>query len=224
MSYNVALVSSMIANGATASREKNDILWPRVVAGEKSACDEMIQSNMSLVIDKVDSYIRSFPDLAYLRDDLISEGFVGLVYAVNKKMVGSSPRGDKKVNPTGYMSYWIAYHIGLVADKEAALGSCTKTVRRKRDDGRSLPRHVPLPKNMESETYDDAGFRILELKDEILGCCETEDDRVIVDLREKGYVDSEIAKTLNLPHTTVYVMRREIYRRFLEKTGMKGEV
>jgi hypothetical protein len=214
----------MVANGATGSRDKNDALYPRVVAGDLAACRQMIQSNMSLVIHKVDTYIHIYPDLAYLRDDLISEGFVGLVYAVNKKMCGKPMEGDKQPNATGYMSYWIQYHIGLVADKETSLGSSTKTVRRKRTDGDALPKHVALPKNLETETYDDPAIRVFELRDEILGCCETDDDRMIVEMREKGYVDGDIAKALNLPYTTVYLMRRDIYRRFLTKTGMKGEV
>ena len=65
---------------------------------------------------------------------------------------------------------------------------------------------------------------MIELRDLIDACCESPEDRVIVDMREKGYVDKEIAATLTLPLTTVYMMRREIYARFLEKSGMKGEV
>jgi hypothetical protein len=224
-SYNVALVESMVANGPVASREKNETLYPRVVAGDKAACAEMIESNMSLVIDKVDSYLRAFPDLAYLRDDLISEGFLGLVYAVNEKMVGSTPRNEKKApSATGYMSHWISFYIGILADSQTGMGCCSKTVRRLRQDGKPLPQHVPLPKNYDMETYEDPAIRVFELRDEILACCESDEDRVIVEMREKGYGDPEIAKTLDLPHCTVFIMRRELYARFLAKTGMKGEV
>ncbi len=152
---------------------------------------------------------------------MISEGFVGLTIAVNK-MAEQGP--VEKINPTGYMSYWIGYHIGTVVEKETALGNSSSTSKRRRWDGDSLPKHVPLPTSMEMDTYEDHGISLVELRDEIDGCCETAEDRMIVEMREKGYGDPEIAKTLNLPHCTVYVMRREIYRRFLEKTGMKGEV
>jgi hypothetical protein len=248
-SYNTALVQSMVANGATGSREFNDSLYPRIVANPQAiatilkskrehlpipaelltasvldtldAMKQMIESNMSLVVYRVESYVRAFPTLSHLTDDMTSEGFVGLTTAVNKM---AEQGAVEKPHPTSYMTDWITYHIGTVADKETAMGSSGKTVRRKRDDGKALPLHVSLPKNLEMETYEDDGIRLFELRDEILGCCESDEDRMIVDMREKGYVDNDIAKTLGLPYTTVYLLRRELYARFLTKTGMKGEV
>lgn len=56
----------------------------------------------------------------------------------------------------------------------------------------------------------------------IESCCEGELELTIVRLRAEGYVDREIAERVDLPLTTIFVMRREIYARFLEATGMAG--
>ena len=59
--YNSQLVGQMIANGEVGSHDSNDDLYPRVAAGDKAAIKQMIESNMSLVISKVDSYVGCFP-------------------------------------------------------------------------------------------------------------------------------------------------------------------
>lgn len=220
MSYNTPLVEQMVANGAVASRESNDALYPQVAAGNQEAIKKMIESNMSLVIDKVDSYIRCWSEIAYLRDDMISEGFLGLTVAVQRmatKGEASNP------NPTGYMSYWINYHIGSTVDKERAVGVGDRTVRRRQQDGDELPTSVPLPDTFNKDEGVDPMSQV-DLQDLIESCCETEFDRVIVEMKAKRYSDKEIAATLDIPHTTTYMMRRAIYARFLEKSGLKGEV
>lgn len=220
MSYNTPLVEQMVANGATASRESNDALYPSVAAGDPAAMHKMIQGNMSLVIDKVDGYICRFPGVAYLRDDLISEGFVGLTTAVNK-MAEAGPR--EKPNATGYMSYWINASIGAVVDKETANGVTDRTVRRHKEQPDAMPHYVPIPEVMTNDIVVDP-MSMVDLQDLIDSCCETEQDRIIVAMRAEGHKDKEIAARLDLPITTTYMLRREIYARFLEKSGLKGEV
>jgi DNA-directed RNA polymerase specialized sigma subunit len=217
--YNTALVTSMVANGAAGSPEANLALYPRVAVGDREAMNEMIESNMSLAISKVDSFIGCFPNLAHLRDDMVSEGFLGLTKAVNK-MAEAGPRENP--NPTGFMSYWINHGIGTVADREAANGASDRTTRRARQNGEELPHQVAMPPDTDEAMIDPTAE--IELRDLIDSCCETETDRVIVAMREKRYTDKEIAAALELPVTTTYMLRRAIYERFLAKSGMRGEV
>lgn len=215
--YNAALVADMVATGDPASRESNEQLYPRVAAGDKAAIRQMIEGNMSLVVDKVDSFIVCFPKIAHLRDDMISGGFIGLTEAVNR-MAETGPKDSP--NPTGYISFWVKKHIGLVVDGEQANGASSWTIADRKNKGKELSHQVPMP-NVEQFIDPTA---MVELRDLIQACCETEEDRVIVEMREKGYVDKDIAETLGLPLTTTYMMRRAIYERFLEKSGLKGEV
>jgi DNA-directed RNA polymerase sigma subunit (sigma70/sigma32) len=217
-SYNTPLVNSVRAAGCvSSSRQENDALYPQVAAGDEAAIKRMIESNVGLVIDRVESYIRVFPPVAYLRDDLVSEGLLSLTIAVNR-MAEEGPKENP--NPNGYMSYWITKAIGAVVSSEGSISIPESQTRVMKNRGDSIPKYVSLP--IEERSIDPRVM--IELRDLIESCCETPEDRMIVEMREKGYVDKEIAAQLNLPHTTVYMMRRDIYARFLEKSGMKGEV
>ena len=251
--YNYDLVGDMIATGEQASRELNDELYPLVAQGNAVAIKSMIEGNMALVIDKVDTYIALHPDVAHIRDDIVSEGFVGLCRAVNKMSTGGL---KEHANATGCMSYWIHDSIGRIVDKESGHAS-RFTRKRHREKARAaakergddidqdkiedkLPHQVPMPKEGVVDRVVDP-TSLVELRDLIDSCCETDIDRAIVRMREKahhhdldseigtavsshpGMVDKEIANALGIPVTTCFVLRRAIYTRFLAKSGMKGE-
>lgn len=216
--YNEALVNNLRDAGLkSATKEENDALYPRVAGGDSASMKRMIETNIGLAIERVESYIRVYPTVAYLRDDLVAEALASLTIAVNR-MAEEGPRND--ANATNYMSWWVTKAIGAVI---AAEGTCIvpeTQARRLKDRGDAIPKYVPLV--IDKREIDPR--TMTELHDLIESCCETPEDRMIFEMREKGYVDKEIAQTLNLPHTTVYMMRRDIYRRFLEKSEMKGEV
>ena len=61
----------------------------RVVPGcacraQAAAREAMILNNLGLVVVKADALIRQMPTVAYLRDDLVSAGNIGLVQAVKQ--------------------------------------------------------------------------------------------------------------------------------------------
>jgi len=228
--YNTALVNDMVATGSTASAASNDKLWPRVAAGDKAAIKEMIESNMSLAVNKVDSYIGIFPHVEHLRDDLISEGFLGVVEAVNR-MAKKGPAVENP-NPTGYMSWWVMKSIGIVVDREYANAASTGTVWNHKQSGESIPHQVTAPADLPERSIDPTA--LTELRDQIDSCCLTDVDRQIIRMRggdpalppseHPNMVDREISAALGVPFTTIYMLRRAIYARFLEKSGMVGEV
>ena len=192
----------------TSPREANDRLYARVAKGDKAARDEMIVANMPLVTFKVSAYLQVFQNLEYLREDIIGEANLALVEAVDKMSAGDVG------SPTGYMSVSIQKAIGHFIDSE--LYSSDRSARRGRQNGDELEPFHKVPNSdfvigeLEFDPRKEAD--LLEL---IVGCCESDEERAIVDLRQKGYVDAEIARLLDIPLTTTYMLRRELYQRVL---------
>lgn len=210
---------------APASRETNDTLYPLVVAGNEKAIEEMILGNMALVTFKVAAYLQQFYQFSYLKDDMLSQGYLGLCMAV-RSMVNNPVENP---NPTGLISINIHYQIGELLDIEAAIRVPKRTWHRKNTNGQPLA----VPKKEGSLTVEDTlqmaatedPRAMTILMDELMGCCENDTEKELVKLRTEGRKDDEIAGLLGLPKTTTYMMRRGIYARFLERNPeVTGEV
>lgn len=205
-----------------ADREMNDRLYPLVVAGNKAAREEMITANMALVTNKVQAYLVRFPQNSHLRDDLISQGFAGLTEAVNN-MVG---REVQDPNPTGFISQHIQHALGELMDTEATIRIPIRTYIRHKDTMEPAAKEHSLTVQdvLDREGQQDPRA-IVDLRDELEGCCECDLDRDIIRLREEGRSDETIATMLGIPKTTAYMMRRSLYARFLERNPeYQGEV
>lgn len=209
----------------TGNRELNDRLYPLVVAGDAAAREEMIQSNMPLVLVKVQSWLGSNPEWSHLRDDLLSQGFVGVTQAVNK-MANPDTEDDvaepvENCNPTGYISLYIYHRLGELIDIEQGIRVPGRSLRRKLGDGSMTAAPVKESSLTVEDLLDAQGQQdprsMIDLEDEINGCCETATERSIVEHRANGSSDEEIAAILGVSKTTVYMMRREIYARFLSR-------
>jgi len=197
-------------------REKNEELYVRVMAGDAQARQEMIEGNMALVGSNVNEYIRKHPEAAHLRDDLRSAGYVGLVQAVGAMARHRDPENS---NPTGYMSVAIRREISRFADNEATISIPDRTQREARKGNRPLVAPAVrqgIPKSL-ADSGPDAAQKLAETRDLLDSCCQSEDDRTILRMREEGYADRDIAKAIGLAHTTTYMMRRELQRRYLQK-------
>lgn len=200
----------------SSDRKRNERLYPRVMAGDEKARQEMIESNMPLVISKVDSYVRRYPQLEHLRDDLHSAGFVGLVRAVNKMAEHKEP---SNVNPTGYMSVAITHEFVKLAKKEAVhsgieLADTPESDLDARSDVPEVSHNIP---ESVVDTNQSAATELVELRDLIESCCETDEERTLIRMREEGYADRDIAKALSMPHTAAYTLRKELEQRFQKK-------
>lgn len=201
----------------TSSREENDALYPRVVAGDESAIQEMILGNMALVAYKVSIYLEQFPHCAHLKEDLLSQGYLGLVTAV-RGMVGVQ---YETPNPTGLMSQSIHYRLGELLDFESAIRIPQRTWIRKRNSGKT----IKVPVKESSITGDHVLERdgcqdprtMVDLIDELYGCCETDEEKEIIRLRMEGRGDDEVSTILGLPKTTTYMLRKGIYDRYLRR-------
>jgi len=199
----------------SSDHERNERLYPRVMAGDERAREEMIEGNMPLVIVRVNSLIQRNPQFAYLRDDLHSAGFVGLVQAVNKM----ADEGSAITNPNGYISAAITYEIMKLARKEAEhsgieLVDLPETDMDATDDVLRVLHDVP-----ESlvDVNESAVHGLIDLRDMLDSCCESDEERTLLRMREEGYSDREIAEALNLPHITLFRLRKELEERFNQK-------
>lgn len=195
---------------STDIRERNNALYPRVARGDKEARDELIELNMPLVAIKVDDYLTCFPHLSYLTDDLVGEGNLALVSACDKIMRGEVTND----NLTGYLRVSIHNVIGHYVDDE--LHSSDRSARRRRQNGEDPQRFHKVPNSnyvLDELSHDPRAEA--DLHELILGCCDSDEERAIVDLRIKGYKDDEIARQLDISKTTVFMLRRELYQRCL---------
>jgi len=200
----------------SSDNERNRMLYPRVMAGDEEAREEMIQSNMPLVISKVESYLREYTQLEHLRDDLHSAGFVGLVQAVAKMAEHEEPL---KVNPTGYISVAITNAIVRLAKKEAVhigieLADAPETNMEMEGDVPEVSHDIP---ESVVDTNQSASPDPLELRELLESCCQSEEERSLLRMREEGYTDRESAEALNAPRIYVHRLRKELEERFNEK-------
>ena len=202
----------------SSDHERNERLHPRVMAGDEQAREEMIESNMPLVVLRVNSVIQRNPQLTHLRDDLHSAGFTGLVQAVNKMAEGSDI-----ANPNSYISVAISHEIAKLAEKEAAhigielVNLLERDPLADTDSADSVPEvSHGIPESI-VDANQSAACELLELRDLIESCCETDEERTLIRMREEGYVDRDIAEVLNMPHTAAYMLRKELEQRFKQK-------
>lgn len=207
------------------THENNNLLYGPVVSGDAKAREQMILQNIGLVHAIVDRYIIFIPPLRNHRDDMLSLGTLGLIEAVNK-MVEDGPKEDPK--PTGLMSLCIQRSVGTITESLDGLRVPNRTRRRKIENGERVPRRQEVLLDFEgvknNEVFVDDPRKLRDLRETLEACAENEVEHEILRLREAGLVDREIADQLGLSLTTIYVMRRVMYSRFLELTGWKGEV
>jgi DNA-directed RNA polymerase specialized sigma24 family protein len=184
--------------------EKNNQLFPAVVAGDAAARDAMIEGNMALVVVKADALIRRMPTVAYLRDDLVSAGHVGLVKAVDKAVKGRI-RSMKALN--AYIGRCVTREMLELLPRERSIHVPRKScdAARKNDH----PIQAPVVLNMVPEWLQaHSQLAVVALRDTLDACCKSPTERECLRLREAGHTFQEIADALAMPLTTVYGLFR----------------
>lgn len=188
-------------------------LFDEVVAGDAAAREQMILDNMTFVQKRVGAFVKANPKYQYLRDDLVSAGYVGLVEAVNDIV-----KGECSGSPGGFVNLSVTDAICRCIDEDSLIQIPYRSRKRLKDIPtvtRSLPTSIPCVDTSTAE----------ELTEEILAVCETPADRQIVLMRKQGHNDREIAQTLGLSSHTIYILRRDIYARLLARNpDIEGEV
>ena len=166
---------------------------------------------MALVCVKVDALIARVPAVAYLYDDLVSAGYVGLVKAVN-----TLPKGCIKMRA---LNAWIAQclkrEFGRVLVRERVIYIPQQSSDRRRSAGDPIPAPTVLHAIPETlETYSEQGA--VDLEDVFAFCCRSDVDRECLRLRREGYKFREIAQRLKLPLQTAHRHFRQLEARIRE--------
>jgi RNA polymerase sigma factor (sigma-70 family) len=198
------------------TREKNDELYPAVMAGSAEAREQMIHANMPLVIAKVKIFLVQRPEMRYLRDDLTAAGFVGLTQAVNA-MQGHTD-SERLENPTGYLLVAIQNELNHLVDEETTVSIPWQTQSRGRRVGEELRRPEPshdLSEEVVRTTPDHT--QLIELRDLIDACCDNPFDRQIVALKAEGHTQRETAALLGVNPASISLALKTIYARVQER-------
>ncbi|MGA2066861.1 MAG: hypothetical protein ABSG86_17925 [Thermoguttaceae bacterium] len=172
--------------------ERNNELFPLVVAGDAAARRAMIEENMALVKVKAKALIAEIPGVAYLRDDLVSAGYIGLVEVVNKVSKGKIRcRGFNTAAGTA------------ITRKMLDLLPFEKTIRVPRSSWsaakkKKRPINPPEVFNALPETLKAVPQLTADLRDVCDACCDTDDERTCLQMRAEKYTFEEIAEALGV--------------------------
>lgn len=221
--YNGELVAEMARVSRPFCSEDNAQLYPLVVAGDADARQRMIEGNMSLAISKVESFIRCFPEIAHLRDDLTSAAFVGLVKAVNKMAAGKGPRKRAPSAPVDFMGMWINRELGRLVEDETTIRVPHTSKARARSDGKVVtpPTIVnDVPERCAVPSYQKG----VELRDLIETCCTNEAERRFIVMRRAEHTLAAIAKALGVPTHTISNLQRKLKGRIRKRLEQAGQL
>lgn len=167
--------------------------------------DKIILGNARLALFKVNAYVNLYRQTLHLKDDMVSAGFVGLVSAVN--LLADSDASHTE-SPSGLMSLFIHREVGRLIEKSNLIIIPLRTKIRnnlKQIQVNSFSEHdYDLPQN---DCSDD-------LREVIWSLTDTQYERQILSLRESGFTDLEISQRLDLPASTVNLIRRELFNQF----------
>jgi len=174
------------------NEQSNDELYPLVIAGDKTARDQMTINNSFRVIKKVKEYLKNHDTFKYLWDDLVGAGLEGVARAVDK-----IARGEvKSYGVTNYIGEEIFGRISERAESEIKEKSSPDLSD---NDGAVFP-----------DSYPDEFFEWAEKQ------C-TPEELPIMKLWILGWSGRDIAKKLGLGHTSVNETIQVIFSRLKKR-------
>jgi RNA polymerase sigma factor (sigma-70 family) len=177
--------------------ERNNELFPAVCAGDHDARDEMIVSNMGLVVVKAASLVNQIPGLIYLRDDLVSAGHIGLVRAVDRIKSGRV----RMAAVNRWIGRSIEREMWRLLPHEHSIHIPAESSRLARSQLQPIESPVvynTIPEHLEAHSE----LRLVELRDVMAACCHTEAERQCLRLRVEGHTFQEIGDRLDVPRPT----------------------
>lgn len=181
--------------GATTDSNLEDMEVIRKLSGKdrQKAMQEMVLANVPLVMYKVESYIALYPGLDFLYDDLVSAGILDLTESIERLAnVLQTPEGGG--NPTGYISQRVNWAIGEVVEN---------------DTKNEIPDNYSPPSRLKIDPT-----AIVDTRDLLESVCQTREDMIIMEMRERGSTDQEVADRLGIARSSVRVQRHELMQRY----------
>lgn len=162
-----------------------------------------------LVVNLLNKFLAKNPQYNYLRDDLKAEAMLAVV-KVSKRSddSGLSYSHIKKAFTTCINSDMTIRIPQAVLERRKAAGEDLGIMQR---EGSAEWEHTK-----EKDGLTDPRSMV-DLWDELLGACETEVDRSIIEMRRDGYKDHEIGSLLCMDQSWIVKLRKKIEKRFYEK-------
>jgi len=195
----------------------NDALYRQLVSGDKLARNKMIEGNTGLVVFRVDTYLRTSPQMTYYREDMISEGLLGLCKAVDDMRSRGLVRHPK---PTGYMTKIIDQHIARAVDERDTIvvPHATQKLARAKDVPIDVPKVVSdraLLGRPASTPFSTGA--VMEVQEELLASCKDDLDKKIISMRSDGYTHEEIAKACSMSTSGITYRIKALGKRLVER-------
>lgn len=180
----------------------------RYLAGDDSARDAAIVECQPLV----DEVVKAFSErkgFQYLAEDLQSEGYLRLVTLIPEMQC------LKFDDPTKYIRRVIDKLITEFVTKDISLGMSHRSWRRRRDDGESVSTSHADSEHIERlcSAGARAQGRANETREALYDLCKTSDERMVVDMRERGFDYREIASELGMSLDTVHKTLKSLQER-----------
>lgn len=170
----------------STTSEENKRLLKAIIDGQ-SASSRLSEGNMAVVVVNVDTLLRQCPQFKYLRDDLISEGFLALVKLANK-----------------------VHRMAPIKNHQGLIGT---TIRNALLDLIRREREVPLT-DVVLQALSDNPTTVSDLRQDLLSCCADDKDHTIIAMREAGYTDEEIAGKIGITRPNVTRRRAKLRERW----------
>ncbi len=191
--------------------QRNNELYFAVSVGDAAARKAMILNNLGLVVIKADALIRTMPGVAYLRDDLVSAGNVGLVRAVYK----ITPQVRREA-----VNNWIGRQItegmlALLPHEHTIYIPRMSAYDARRQNRPIIPPRVRNGLSEKLETYRE--FETVDLRDLMDACCQSHVERECLRLREQGHTFKAIGSALGIPLPTAHLIFRRLKARILHR-------
>ena len=214
--YNSTLVADMARLCKPFCSEDNDRLYPLVAAGGADARQQMIEGNMSLAVAKVESFIRCFPGVRHLRDDLTSAAFVGLTKAVNQMAEGCQIKQPENWNPTDCIGAWINRELSRLVEDETPIRVPHETDRLAKQKGEPIV--PPTVCNSTPEQFEIPSCqKQLEDRDLIESCAACDEERTLLAMRMAGHSNAEIGKAIHKSEESTRGLRKQLEARIRRK-------
>lgn len=189
-------------------------LLARLRAGDEQARSEAFSGHVRLAMQIVGRYLSVLRSDKWA-DDLVSAAMEGIGDALVKIVAGEMTH----TNLTGYITSYVHRYISRALE-------CRPIVRVPRITNFDRKAAGLEPLRMDRVGFShpsiigcvskDLGQFDVEIREIIEKVVENDQERQILELRQAGKTDAEIADQLDLSKTTVFVIRKGIETRFLE--------
>jgi len=216
--YNSELTADLYGLDEPLDMAGNRDLFPLVAAGDEVARRRMIEGNLTLVVAKVDSFLGIVPHLDFLRDDLTSAGFLGLVKAVNSIARGKVHRNDGFI--VGYLIVWIGREIEVAISREAPIYVPLKSQHAARAKGETIDIPVVTHEIPEARRINQNETAEVDARDLLDACCTCEEDRIILAMCAQKHTYAKIAKAIGKPFTSGYMIAKALEARIQQRFGI----